>query len=114
MDKTTLTTRSLIILHCQNPREKVWGVLLSVNAHGVTMRGIDVYSFDDWSRSIANQTDTMGLSTMFVPMIRVEKIVLDETYGGYKSFSEQFHERVGHDVREFLGIPQEEEQQVIN
>jgi hypothetical protein len=114
VDKTVLTTRSIVILHLQNPREKVWGVLLSMNEYGVTLRGIDVYSFDDWSRSVANQSDTMGLSTMFLPMMRVEKIVLDETYGGYKSFSEQFHDRVGHDVREFLGIPQEDEHSIVN
>lgn len=114
MDKSVLTNRSIVIVHLQNPREKVWGVLLSMSAHGITLRGIDVYSFDDWSRSIANESDTMGLSTMFVPMIRLEKIVLDETYGGYKSFSEQFRERVGHDVREFLGIPADDEQQVVN
>ena len=85
-----------------------------MNSYGITLRGIDVYSFDDWSRSIAQQTDTMGLSTIFVPMIRVEKIVLDETCGGYKAFSEQFRDRVGSDVREFLGIPPEEEPQIVN
>ena len=109
-----LKNRSLVIVHLQNPREKIWGALITINAFGMIVRGIDVYSFDDWSRSVANQTENMGLSTMFVPMMRVEKIVLDESYGGYKSFSEQFRDRVGHDVREYLGIPPEETQQIVN
>src|SRR5262245_25438452 len=109
-----LKNRSLIIVHLQNPREKIWGALISINAFGMIVRGIDVYSFDDWSRSVANQTENMGLSTMFVPMMRVEKIVLDESYGGYKSFSEQFRDRVGHDVRDYLGIPMEDNQQIVN
>jgi hypothetical protein len=98
---------SIVILSLQNPREKIWGVMLGINHFGITLRGIDVYSFDDWTRSIANQNESaIGLSTMFVPMIRVEKVVLDENNGAFKSFSEQFKERVGHDVLEFLNIPE--------
>lgn len=97
---------STVILHLQNPREKLWGVMLAINHFGITLRGIDVYSFDDWTRSVANQNESIiGLSTMFVPMMRVEKVVLDETSGAYKSLSEQFKERVGHDVIDFMDLP---------
>jgi hypothetical protein len=97
---------SIVILHLQNPREKFWGVLLAINDFGMTLRGIDVYSFDDWTRSVSNQSEaSIGLSTIFVPMLRVEKLVLDETSGAYKSLSDQFKERVGHDVLEFMNLP---------
>ena len=97
---------SIVILHLQNPREKFWGVLLAINDFGMTLRGIDVYSFDDWTRSVLNQGEaSIGLSTIFVPMLRVEKLVLDETSGTYKSLSDQFKERVGHDVLEFMNLP---------
>src|SRR5437773_11572763 len=76
-----LTLRSIVILSLQNPREKVWGVLLSINSYGITVRGIDINSFQDWTRSVANQTESMGLSTMFFPMIRIEKVTLDESVG---------------------------------
>jgi hypothetical protein len=107
---------SIVILHLQNPREKVWGVMLAINHFGITLRGIDVYSFDDWTRSVLNQGEaSIGLSTIFVPMLRVEKIVLDETSGAYKSLSEQFKERVGHDVLEFMDLPENlEDPEIMN
>ncbi len=46
---------------------------------------------------------------MFLPMMRVEKVTLDENFGMYKSFSEQFQERVGHSVLEFMDLPDEED-----
>lgn len=106
-----LITRSAVILSLQNPREKIWGVLLAINTFGITLRGIDINSFQDWVRSVANNTETMSLSTMFVPMMRVEKATLDENFGMYKSFSEQFYERVGRSVLEFMDLPDEEDVQ---
>jgi hypothetical protein len=103
-----LTLRSVVILSLQNPREKVWGVLLSINSYGITLRGIDINSFQDWTRSIANQTESMGLSTMFFPMIRIEKVTLDESVGPFKSFSDQFFDRVGRHVLEVLDIPEDD------
>lgn len=110
----TIGLRSIVILNLQNPREKIWGALLSINAYGLTVRGIDINSFDDWSRSIANHTESMGLSTMFIPMMRVEKVTLDETFGEYKSLSDQFYDRVGHQVVEFLGIPEVLDDEFLN
>jgi hypothetical protein len=104
-----LTTRSVVILSLQNPREKIWGALLSINSFGITIRGIDINSFQDWVRSVANNSETMNLSTMFVPMMRVEKATLDEAFGMYKSFSEQFQERVGRPVLDFMDLPEEED-----
>jgi hypothetical protein len=104
-----LTTRSAVILSLQNPREKIWGVMLSINSFGITVRGIDINSFQDWVRSVANNTESMSLSTMFVPMMRVEKVTLDETFGMYKSFSEQFAERVGRSVLEVMDLPDEDD-----
>lgn len=98
-----------MILSLQNPREKIWGVLLSINSFGVTLRGIDINSFQDWVRSVANNTESMSLSTMFLPMMRVEKVTLDENFGMYKSCSEQFQERVGRSVLEFMDLPDEED-----
>ena len=106
-----LITRSAVIVSLQNPREKIWGVLLAVNSFGITLRGIDINSFQDWVRSVANNTDTMSLSTMFLPMMRVEKATLDENFGMYKSFSEQFFERVGRSVLEVMDLPDEEDVQ---
>lgn len=87
----------------------MWGILLSINTYGITLRGIDINSFQDWTRSIANQTETMGLSTMFFPMIRIEKVTLDESLGHFKSFSDQFYDRVGKQVLDVVDIPAEDD-----
>lgn len=46
---------------------------------------------------------------MFIPMMRVEKVILDESAAGLKSLSEQFHERVGSSVLDFVDIPDDDE-----
>ena len=41
----------IVILH--TPREKLFGILDEINAAGVSVRGIDLGYFEDWSKSIA-------------------------------------------------------------
>ena len=62
---------SLVILHLVQPTEKFWGVLLRLAAEGITVRGINVSSFDDWARAVARGEATLDLATMFVPLFRV-------------------------------------------
>lgn len=95
---------SAVLVHLQNPREKVWGILLSLQASGITVRGIDLNSFDDWTRSVASSDTEMGLSTIFLPIHRVERVNQDESVGSVRSFAELFEERVGKDVWSHLGL----------
>jgi len=106
-----LTLRSAVIANLHSPREKIWGVLLSINTFGIILRGIDINSFEDWSRSVVNSSgnESIGLSTMFIPMMRLEKVIADETTGALKSFSDKFLDRVGRDVLEFANLPEEED-----
>ena len=46
---------------------------------------------------------------MFIPMMRLEKVIADETTGALKSFSDKFLDRVGRDVLEFANLPEEED-----
>ena len=105
-----LTLRSAVIANLHSPREKIWGILLSINNHGIILRGIDINSFEDWSRAVMNPSinEAIGLSTMFIPMIRLEKVIADETTGSLKSFSQKFRDRVGKEVLEFANLPEEE------
>jgi hypothetical protein len=100
-----MKTFSSVVLNLQNPREKVWGILLETTPSGVTVKGIDLNSFDDWSRSVARGEDTMGLSTVFFPMHRVERINLDEKVGNIQSYAEIFESRVGEDPWSHLRLP---------
>jgi hypothetical protein len=95
---------SAVLVNLQNPKEKIWGVLLSIKASGITVRGIDLNSFDDWSRGVARGDGDIGLSTSFFPIHRVERVTLDESVGGVLSLSETFEARVGKDVWSFLGL----------
>jgi len=95
---------SPVIVSLQNPKEKLWGVLLSLDPSGVTLRGIDLSSFDDWSRHVANGEGGMALSTLFIPMHRIERLNLDETQGVIVSYADMFGARVGKTIHEHLEL----------
>jgi hypothetical protein len=95
---------SPVVVNLQNPKEKVWGILLGIQTSGITLRGIDLNSFDDWSRGVARGDSDMGLTTVFLPIHRVERVSLDETVGGVASLADTFEARVGQDVWTYLGL----------
>ena len=100
---------SLVIVHLINPTEKFWGVLESLEPVGVVVRAINLSSFDDWMAQASRRGDqTLGLSTMFVPLFRVERIFLDEAVGEVESYRQRFRRRVGMDVERYLGLHPEE------
>lgn len=83
----------VIVLH--SPREKCWGVLDEINAAGVFLRGIDLNAFDDWTSAISHDEPFIGLTDLFLPMWRVERLTRDESAGGVRSLAEQFEQRTG-------------------
>ncbi len=93
-----------VVVSLQSPKERLWGVLLTLDVSGVTLRGIDLSSFDDWSREIVRGEASMGLSTVFFPMHRVERILQDEGVGGIQSMTAVFESRVGQDLWTYLEI----------
>jgi hypothetical protein len=96
---------SLVILNLVNPKEKFFGVLTALSAAGVTLRAINLDSFDDWVRQIAREDEPdLDLLTMFVPLFRVERIFLDEPTGAIKSYSQRFQDVVGRSIADYLGI----------
>lgn len=99
---------SLVIVHLINPTEKFWGILQELGVAGVMMRGISVSSFDDWMAQAVRKGDqTLGLSTMFVPLFRVERMFLDEAVGEVESYRQRFRQRVGLPVERYLGMQDE-------
>lgn len=98
--------RSLVIVNLITPKEKFFGVLRALSPAGVTMRAINLDSFDDWVRQIARKDDAdIDLITMFVPLFRVERIFLDEPSGAIQSYSQRFEDIVGRPVTDYLGLP---------
>lgn len=105
-----LQANDIVIVHLVNPTEKFWGVLLSLDQSGVVLRGINVTSFDEWMFQASRREDhSLGLSTMFVPLFRVERIFLDEQVGEVESYRQRFEKSVGLSVERFLGLATEEE-----
>ncbi|MDH3255408.1 MAG: hypothetical protein OEM62_10480 [Acidobacteriota bacterium] len=96
---------SIIICHLVNPTEKFWGILKSLDPSGVVIRGINVASFDDWMMQASRkEKPSLGLSTMFVPLFRIERLFLDEQVGEVESYRQRFESRVGMGVESFLGL----------
>ena len=94
---------SLVLVHLSGPPEQFWGVLDDLSPAGVTFRGLNVASFEDFLAQAARGEElSLGFSTLFVPMFRVERIYLDEPVGAVQSYRQRFEERVGRPVAAFL------------
>ena len=98
-----MDAHSIVVVSLHSPKEKVWGELLAINPSGVTVRGIDLNSFDHFIRQI-NEPDgeRIGLPTVFYPMQRVERISLDEPSGSIPSMDELFARKLGRSLKEYL------------
>jgi hypothetical protein len=98
---------ALVILTLTGPREKYWGAILHLSGEGISLRGIDVASFDDLALQIKNgEPFTSGV--IFFPMHRVERMELDLPEGNISSLAQRFAQKTGQDpapllVNEFLG-----------
>jgi hypothetical protein len=96
---------SFVIVSLATPKEKIWGQLIALDAAGVTVRGMDLGSFDDFLRQIlAREESTVGLALVFYPMHRVERIARDEPSGAIPSLADRFRQKVGLSIQEYLGI----------
>jgi hypothetical protein len=94
-----------VILYLQTPKEKVWGILVSLNPSGVVVRGLDLVVFDEWMRQEARGEDAgLGLATIFYPMGRLERMERDESLGPLASYADRFFRAVGRTVHDAAGF----------
>ena len=97
---------ALVIATLANPREKFWGAILHLSPVGLSLRGVDLSSFDDFITQIRDgEPFTSGV--MFFPMHRVERLELDLPEGNIPSLAQRFAQKTGQDpapllVSEFL------------
>ncbi|HEX5423434.1 MAG TPA: hypothetical protein VFW94_07790 [Candidatus Acidoferrales bacterium] len=95
---------SIVVVSLHTPKEKLWGELLDISTAGVSIRGIDLSAFDDFvSQVLHPEGERMGLPTLFFPMMRIERIALDEPRGSVPSLAEVFDKKVGRSLLEYLG-----------
>ncbi len=94
---------AVVVVSLHNPKERIWGQLISLNPTGLIVRAIDLNSFDDFVRQVRDvEQGPVGLPTSFYPMHRVERIALDEERSGIPSLADTFEQKVGQSLEEYL------------
>jgi len=84
----------MVVATLSNPREKFWGVILSLTLEGLSLCGIELASFEDLV-SIVKQGESFSSSVVFFPLHRVERIELDLPDGAIPSLSQRFAAKTG-------------------
>jgi len=98
---------AIVIVTLNNPREQFWGAILDLSGVGLSMRGVDLASFDDLISTIKTG-DSFTSGVVFFPMHRVERIEFDLPESNILSLSQRFAQQTGQDpapllTGEFLG-----------
>jgi hypothetical protein len=97
---------AIVIATLANPREKFWGAILQLSAVGLSLRGVDLSSFDNFISQIRDG-EPLAAGVLFFPMHRVERLELDLPEGTLPSLAQRFAQKTGQDpapmlVSEFL------------
>ena len=97
---------AIVIAILANPREKFWGAILQLSPVGLSMRGVDLSSFDTFIAQIRDG-EPFTAGAMFFPMHRIERLELDLPEGSLPSLAQRFAQKTGQDpapmlISEFL------------
>src|SRR6184192_2689339 len=66
---------AIVLVSLNSPREKFWGMVLELASPGMSLRGIDLNSFEDFSRQV-KAGEEVTPNAVFFPMHRVDRIAL--------------------------------------
>lgn len=93
----------LIVMVLREPKERLWGRLLGLEASGVALRGVELTPWEEILSLVKRgEQDQVALGTRFIPMHRIESLYLDEPSSGVESLACEFRQRTGVDPEEFL------------
>lgn len=87
---------AMVLVTLGNPREKLWGAILSLTPQGLSLCGVELASFDDLI-SLVKDGEPFSPGALFLPMHRVERMELDLPDGGIPSLSQRFTSKTGLD-----------------
>ncbi|MGO9211028.1 MAG: hypothetical protein ACLPXM_03800 [Terriglobales bacterium] len=93
---------AVVLVTLSSPREKFWGVLLEVSAAGISLRGLDLNSFEDFVH-LVRAGEPASPAAVFFPMHRVERMEADEHSGDIPSLKERFQEKTGRPLAYLFG-----------
>lgn len=92
-----------MLVTLNSPREKFWGAILDITPAGVSVRGLDLNSFEEVT-SMLRAEESVLPATVFLPLNRVERIELEVAEGPIPSLSDRFTSKSGRRPAEFLGV----------
>lgn len=88
------TPGSIVVVTLGNPRDKFWGMILSLAPQGISMSGIELASFDDFVVMVRDG-EPFSPAVVFFPMHRIERVELDLPDGSLPSLSQRFSAKTG-------------------
>jgi hypothetical protein len=92
---------TMVVVTLSNPREKLWGTILALSAEGLSLRGIELASFEDLV-ALVKDGEPFSLGVVFFPMHRLERMELDLPDGNIPSLSQRFTAKTGLDPATML------------
>jgi hypothetical protein len=92
---------TMVVATLGNPREKFWGVILSLSPEGLSLRGAELASFEDLV-AMVKDGEAFSPGVVFFPMHRLERMELDLPDGSLPSLSQRFTEKTGLDAAVLL------------
>src|SRR6202035_237985 len=93
---------SIVVVTLGNPRDKFWGMILSLAPEGVSLSGIELASFEDLVVMVKDG-EPFTPAVVFFPMHRIERVELDLPDGSLPSLSQRFSAKTGLRPAETLG-----------
>lgn len=85
---------TVVLVTLNAAREKFWGAILDLAPAGVSLRGINLNSFEDFALQVKSG-EAATPNAVFFPMHRVERIELDARNGEIPSLQERFFAKTG-------------------
>ena len=93
---------AMVVVTLGNPRDKFWGMILSLAPEGVSLSGIELASFEDLVVMVKDG-EPFTPAVVFFPMHRIERVELDLPDGSLPSLSQRFSAKTGLRPAETLG-----------
>ncbi len=94
---------AMVVVTLGSPREKFWGAILALSPEGLSLRGIELASFEDLV-AMVKEGEPFSPGVVFFPMHRVERIAQDEPSGSIPSLADRFRRKIGLTIQEYLGL----------
>jgi len=85
---------ALVIATLSNPREKFWGMILSLAPAGLSLSGVELASFEDLTVMVRDG-EPFTPAIVFFPVHRIERVELDLPDGSLPSLSQRFLTKTG-------------------